>query len=193
MPSRHPARHPAWRAALPTLWLMTDERQGVALWRALAALPRGSGVVFRHHRTAGPERSAMLAKVAQVAARRRLVLGVEIVHGDIVRVMLPWGDRGGGTAWIARARSVADGVSAHRAGAAAVFVSPVFATRTHVGQRALGRWHATAIARAARMPAIALGGVTASRYRRLRGTGFHGWAAIDGLTPHTQKRNAVPI
>lgn len=172
---------------------MTDERQGAALWLALTALPRGSGVVFRHHRTAEPERRAMLAKVAQVAARRRLVLGVEIVHAGGVRVVLQRRYDAGGTAWIARARTVRDGVAARSAGAAAVFVSPVFATRTHAGQRALGRWHATAIVRAARLPAIALGGVTAARYRRLRGTGFYGWAAIDGLTPRAQNRNAVPI
>ncbi|MEJ8630952.1 hypothetical protein P0F65_16040 [Sphingomonas sp. I4] len=35
----------------PVTWLMTDERLGDGLWRALARLPPGSGVVFRHHAT----------------------------------------------------------------------------------------------------------------------------------------------
>src|SRR3546814_3022387 len=37
------------RQPLPHLWMMTDERQGETLWRALYRLPRGAGVVFRHH------------------------------------------------------------------------------------------------------------------------------------------------
>ena len=36
-------RHP-----LPEAWLFTDARMGDALWRAIARLPRGSGIVFRH-------------------------------------------------------------------------------------------------------------------------------------------------
>ncbi len=40
------ARHPS---TLPRLWLMTDERLGEGLWAALAALPHGSGVIFRDY------------------------------------------------------------------------------------------------------------------------------------------------
>ena len=38
MPRRHP---------IPTIWLMTDERMGVALWDVLERLPRGAG--YRVH------------------------------------------------------------------------------------------------------------------------------------------------
>lgn len=148
---------------------MTDERMGAGLWPALATLPRGSGVVFRHFATAPAERAVLLARVARIARRRRLVL---IEGGGIAqrRVLYP-------------AHSVREAIAARRAGAAAVLVSPVYATRTHPGARALGPIRAATIAHAAGVPAIALGGMTLARFRRMRAFGFAGWAAIDGLTP----------
>ena len=85
-----------------------------------------------------------------------------------------------------------------RAGARLVFVSPVFATRSHPGARALGPLRAAAIARGLPVLWMALGGMDAGRFRRLSGLGFHGWAAIDAwqvARPHAlgdQKRKAVP-
>ncbi|MEI9852949.1 MAG: thiamine phosphate synthase [Sphingomonas sp.] len=63
-------RHPP----IPRAWLMTDERMGAALWTALARLPRGGGVVFRHYSLPPGERRALFAEIAKVARRRRLVL-----------------------------------------------------------------------------------------------------------------------
>lgn len=165
-----PPRHPNSRMVpVPTLWLMTDERMGSALWPALAALPRSSGVVFRHFATAPAERAALFARVAQIARRRRLVL---IEGGSVAqrRALHP-------------AHSIHEAIVARRSGAAAVLVSPVYPTRTHPGARALGPLRAAAIARAAGCPAIALGGMTRVRFKRMRAFGFVGWAAIDGLTP----------
>lgn len=188
MAHRHPARH----APLPTLWLMTDERQREALWPALAALPRGSGVVFRHHRTAEPERNVAWARVKRIAAQRKLVLGRETISGGEARILLP-SLPGCRPQWIARAGTNQAAAAARRHGATAILVSPVYATRTHPGRPPLGPYRAAAIVRTTRLPAIALGGMTASRFARLKGTGFYGWAAIDGLTPRGQKRKAVPI
>jgi thiamine-phosphate pyrophosphorylase len=67
MPTRQPR-------PLPRLWLMTDERQGDALWSALARLPKGAGVIFRHHATAPPERRALYEQVRRLARRRGLIL-----------------------------------------------------------------------------------------------------------------------
>ncbi|MEG3176731.1 thiamine phosphate synthase [Sphingomonas sp. RB3P16] len=170
MPARHPnSRH----ASRPSLWLMTDERMGEGLWTALAALPRGSGVVFRHFATAEPERTALKARIARFARRRRLVL---IAAGTTAqqRALHP-------------AHSVREAIAARRAGAALILVSPVYPTRTHPGARALGPLRAATVARAAQIPAIALGGMTAARYRRMKALGFVGWAAIDGLTPNATR------
>jgi thiamine-phosphate pyrophosphorylase len=166
MPSRHPNSR---TAPVPTLWLMTDERMGAAVWPALAALPRGSGVVFRHFATPPAERAALFARVARIARRRRLVL-VEGGSDAQRRVLHP-------------AHSVREASAARRAGATLVLVSPVYPTRTHPGAAALGPLRAAAIARAAGLPAIALGGMTRARFKRMKALGFVGWAAIDGLMP----------
>lgn len=173
-------RYPARYRHLPTLWLMTDERQGDALWPALAALPRGSGVVFRHHHTAATARAALLAKVAHVARRRGLTLWMERLTPSLRLVRYGSTDT---SEWIARVHDGRAGVAARLSGAAAVFVSPVFPTRTHPGRSELGPLRAAAIVRASRLSAIALGGMTPHRFRQMKRLGFHGWAAIDGLTP----------
>ena len=53
---------------------MTDERQGDALWAALARLPRGSGIVFRHHSRASRAARAVRSRSAAMRAARRWLL-----------------------------------------------------------------------------------------------------------------------
>lgn len=166
MAPRHPSIPPK---ALPTLWLMTDERMGGSLWAALERLPRGSGVVFRHFATEPAERAAIFARVAQIAARRRLI----VVRAGVA----------GQTPDVHPGHSVREAVAARRRKADLILVSPVYPTRTHPGVRALGPLRAAIIARAAGIPAIALGGMTRARFKRMNNMGFVGWAAIDGLTP----------
>jgi thiamine-phosphate pyrophosphorylase len=188
VPHRHP-KHPP----IPTLWLMTDERMGDELWAAIQALPRGAGIVFRHHATGLAERRALFARVARVARPKRLMLiragstpfGPEAgVHGH--GSLRPGGVR----TWAAHSR--AEAIAGKRAGADLLFVSPLYPTRSHPGAGALGPARAAAIARGLGIPVIALGGMDAARFRKLRKAGFHGWAAIDAWLPD-QKRNAVPI
>ncbi|MHC9419198.1 thiamine phosphate synthase [Sphingomonas citri] len=166
------------RARHPDRWLMTDERQGEALWCALERLPRGGGIVFRHHATPAPARARLFARVAAVARRRGLVLvraGATPFRGECGRHARRGSDL---VTWPAHTRRQA--IAAVRAGATLVLVSPVFATRSHPGARALGPLRAAAIARGLPIPAIALGGVDERRYRlRLRALGFAGYAAID--------------
>jgi thiamine-phosphate pyrophosphorylase len=158
---------------------MTDERFDARwpdgrLWTALARLPRGAGVVFRHHATPLPERRALFARVARVCRARGLTL---VVAGAPVGRGWPTHGRQGSLTWPAHDRRQA--VAAVRAGALAVFVSPIFATRSHPGARALGPVRAAGVARGLPVARIALGGMTARRFRQLRALGFHGWAAID--------------
>ncbi|SFS04941.1 thiamine phosphate synthase [Sphingomonas jatrophae] len=167
----HP-RHP------PRLWLMTDERMGEALWSALLRLPKGAGVVFRHRST--PGRRALYERVRRIARARRLVL---VLAGD-VRVAAAWradGVHGRDPRRTARpllrTMPVHDPVEAHRAKRADVaFVSPVFATRSHVGAGSLGISGFARLARQVRRP-VALGGIDSRRARLLPFA--YGWAAID--------------
>lgn len=181
------ARHPR---SLPRLWLMTDERMGEGLWDALQRLPRGAGVVFRHHDTPQAERRELLAHVRRIAGRRRLTLlvaggvfGADGIHGRKAR-------RSHGL--LSRpAHSRTEAIAAVRAGADLIFVSPVFATRSHPGARTLGAVRLGLMLRGIEVPVIALGGMDTRGFRRIAQLKLHGWAAIDAWT--RQKRKAVPI
>jgi thiamine-phosphate pyrophosphorylase len=164
------------RQPLPRLWLMTDERQGDGLWRALERLPKGAGVVFRHYGLPRRERRELFEKLQKVARRRRLLL---LVAGGGLR-----GDgvhgRGGAGLRSASAHNLRELKAAERTGARLIFLSPAFPTRSHPGGGALGPVRFGLIARQARVPVIALGGVDARKARRL--PHIYGWAGIDAWT-----------
>ena len=158
-------RHPA----LPRIWLVTDVRNDAGLERAIARLPRGSGVIFRHYHLPPKQRAARLAQVRRLC--RRFGHRLEIAGG------------GYGPPAPHRRLATVHGLReigrANRCGAEAVLLSPVHPTRSHPNAKALGRVRFLLLARRARMPVIALGGMTAARFRGFKA---HGLAAIDGLS-----------
>jgi len=170
------------QSELPPLWMMTDERQGDALWTALRRLPPGSGVVFRHKGLATGERRRMFDRVRRIARARGLWL---LLAGEDAEARR-WGADGAhhrrpgpprfGTAPAHDLREIR---AAERSGAAAIFLSPLHPTRSHPGAPALGRMRFAAMARATRRPVIALGGIDIRRGRAATAVGAHGWAAID--------------
>jgi thiamine-phosphate pyrophosphorylase len=165
-------------ARYPSLWLFTDERLGDALWIALRRLPRGSGVVFRHYALSPAARARLFVAVRRRARARGCIVisaggllpGAEGVHGQ--------GVGGGLRTWSAHNRREA--LRGVQAGAELLFVSPVFATRSHPGAPALGAARAARIGRGLGVPVIALGGMDAERFRAVRRLGLAGWAGIDG-------------
>lgn len=180
------------RQPIPRLWLMTDERLGDALWPALARLPHGAGVVFRHYSLPLAERKALFARIERIARRRRLILMVARpwrvspligVHGARHRQA---------NLRTAPAHSRREALAAVRAGADALFVSPVFATRSHPDAPALGVVRLGLITRGLGVPLIALGGMNHRRARALALQDIHGWAGIDAWAPD-QNLKAVPI
>jgi len=173
---------PRYHARLPTLWLMTDPRMGDGLWRALERLPRGSGVIFRHYGV--PGRRALFDRVRRVARARGLVV---VLAGSPTQAR-GWRADGvhGAEPGRARLRTIGahdatEMVRAARIGADLVLLSPVFGTRSHPGGRALGRVRFGLLARQARVPVIALGGVTEGDMRSLGALGAVGWAGIDAF------------
>lgn len=66
----------------------------------------------------------------------------------------------------------------------AIVLSPVFATRSHPQAKALGAIRFRMLSRLARVPVIALGGITPRRAAALNPAG---WAAIDGLSAATKR------
>ncbi len=175
------------RQPLPNLWMMTDERAGEMLWRGLERLPRGAAVVFRHYRLPPAERRALFERVRRLCRRRGLLLlhggdqraagirGADGIHGGKRRR----GRKQKRHLLSASAHDLKELRQAEQAGADLVFLSPVFPTRSHPGAATLGPIGFARIARAARLPVIALGGMNARRGRRLRPLGAYGWAAID--------------
>ncbi len=158
------------RRHLPRAWLFTDPRIGEALWPALKRLPRGTGVVVREPALAG--------RVRAVARRRGLVVTVAGVDHRSARQT-----RTTRTPLTASAHSRRELVAARRAGAALVFVSPLFATRTHPGATPLGRVRFGLLVRGAGVKVAALGGVDGKRFASLKALGAYGWGGIDAWLP----------
>jgi thiamine-phosphate pyrophosphorylase len=168
-------------SSLPRLWLMTDERMGDALLPSVAALPKGSGVLFRHY-SLGMARRSLFDQVRSVCRKRRHKL---IVAG-MPKLARTWGAVGAHGQYFgtttAPVHSVRERLVAERAGAKLIFVSPIFATATHIRHKGLGRVRFGMISSGAKVPVIALGGMTRDKARALSQFGIYGWAAIDALT-----------
>jgi thiamine-phosphate pyrophosphorylase len=176
MQPRHPKRSLA-RHAIPTRWLMTDERLGDGLWAALRRLPHGGGVVFRHYATPAAERRRLFVRVLRIARARGLTMvraGDQAMPGEMgVHGAAGWG------LVTFPAHDRREAIKRVRAGATLLFVSPIFVTRSHPGARPLRHWQAAAIARGLPVTVIALGGMDEKRFRSVRRLGFHGYAGID--------------
>ena len=171
------ARQQSW----PRIWLMTDERMGERLWEAVERLPEGAGIVFRHYSLPAEQRAKLAEQLAESAKKRGITFAVagdvelakrtraQLVHNPTCDTTgLPW------------SRSVHSLEEAEAAkGAALVFVSPIYATRSHPGQEPLGPGLAAKIAREAGVSAVALGGMDAEKFAQLEREGFYGWAGID--------------
>jgi thiamine-phosphate pyrophosphorylase len=166
---------------------MTDDHRLADPLAAARVLPRGSLVVVRSRDDA--RRAALAAEMLALAQRRGLIvlvandaalaaqLGADGLH-------LPETRAGEAAHWRARHPRWLITAAAHKARPVsacldAVFLSPVFPTRSHPEARALTAVRANAMARAMRLPVYALGGVEAHNAALLRG--FVGIAAIGAL------------
>jgi thiamine-phosphate pyrophosphorylase len=168
------------RQPLPRLWLMTDERQSEGLLGAIARLPDGAGIVFRHYSLPEVARRDLFARVRAAAPGPVLLAGPS---GQA----LAWGadgSHGSGRGEGLRSAPVHDFAqirAAERSGTDLLFLSPVFATNSHPGARTLGLARFAWLARRTTLPVIALGGMNPARGRRLASFGAYGWAGIDAF------------
>ena len=172
---------------LPDLWLLSDERNADVLDRALQSFDRPIGFVYRHYHLPPEARFAEFRRLASIARRE----GHLVILSDSALTAREWradGIYGAPLALYPRRRDLLRIATAHdmreiaqanRVGADAVMLSPVFPTRSHPGAATLGPARFRALASHARMPVIALGGMTANRAQQLQ---WPRWAAIDGLS-----------
>ncbi len=174
---------------MPALWLFTDARRLADPCQAVARLPKGlAGVVLRHDRAQG--RLDLGRRLAALCRARRLVL---VVAGDpalAARLRAGLHLRGGRHAGPARRRPGLLTSSAHgtvelrrarSAGAALVFLSPVFPTASHPGAAWLGPRRWTSLALHAGLPVLALGGVDGASAAALPRRICRGAGAISAL------------
>ena len=164
---------------------MTDERIP-DLAGTIARLPQGAGIVFRHYATPPKLRRSLFKMVKHQARQWRLVL----LLADKPAKARAWGadgahNRSGLASLGLRSVAVHNGgelALARRVRADLVFVSPVFATRSHDGAKPMGPVRLGLLVGSDRSRTIALGGMTKSSWSRVRALTLHGWAAIDGLS-----------
>ncbi len=170
----------------PALWLLSDARNDAALEDALQRLPRGSGFVFRHYHLPLAERRARFDRLAALCRDRDHML---VLSGSSVAAQ-EWGADGAygparklgwcdGIARLATVHDLFEMSRAERSGIDALFLSPVFPTRSHPDGRHLGKENFQFMAGKATAPVIALGGMNPARATEL---GWPYWAAIDGLS-----------
>jgi len=172
--------------SLPDLWLLSDERNDAQLEAALDLLPSGSGFIFRHYHLDPAERRKRFDDLASSCRGS----GHLFVLSGTSQDARDWGAEGaygparrlGRVEGIARFATVHDLLEMSRAeryGIDAMFLSPVFPTRSHRDGRHLGKEQFRFMASKAKAPVIALGGMTFERAEEL---GWPRWGAIDGLS-----------
>jgi thiamine-phosphate pyrophosphorylase len=187
------ALNEASRCGLPPLVLITDDERLPDPFAVARKLPRGSMVIVRARQSS--HRAKLAHSLRPVARARGLILlvandpaladraGANGLHLSEANIPLAAAWRARRPHWLitAAAHSFSACGQAARSEADAVFLSPVFATPSHPGARALGAARARAIVHQAALPVYALGGITAHTAARLGSAPFAGLAAIGAL------------
>ncbi len=173
---------------LPRIWLMTDARLDHCLHRAVQKLPQGSGVVLRHYHLDDTARHMLFKQLRHICNRRGhilIVAGAEQLArrwhavGFHSRRSSPTLSRQ--MVHSAPVHNIREIQQAKRTGATIVFLSPLYATATHPGQRPLGIMQFGRLAALCHgMATIALGGMTARKGNMVKAHA-HGWAAIEAF------------
>jgi thiamine-phosphate pyrophosphorylase len=148
---------------LPRCWLIADERLGEELWEAVAKLPRCSGILVLFRDQSQRERHAIIRKLRVRARRKGLIVVDEAARAA------------------ARVHDARELRQALLGPARLILLAPIYPTGSHLEWRPIPRMQAAALARLGGRRLVALGGMNASRFRRVERLGFCGWAAIDGV------------
>ncbi len=172
---------------MPAIWLFTDPRMGV-LRDALRRLPMGrAGVVYRLEGQSPAEARRIFA----LCRARRLALSLAVPAPVLPPRGAGWhlrrgrGRAGCRAAFLtSSAHDAAEIGRAYRRGAALIFVSPVFPTRSHAGAGVLGARGFVGLTQGRRGGFAALGGMNRCRLRALGGR-CRAFGAIDGLSGGT--------
>lgn len=177
---------------LPAMFFFTDEARLPDPLPAIAGLPEGCGVIFRHYETPARANLALeVIKACRDQGRICLVAGDGELAAQVGAdgVHLPQHVAGQGARNLASdfrlvtaaAHDEQALVRAQEAGAHAAFLSPVFASQSHPDAPALGVEQFNKLVSTAPLPVYALGGITAKTAPQLLGSGAVGIGAIGAL------------
>ncbi len=188
MTRRH--KKPMGQDAIARIWLMTDPRLGDNLADIVRRLPARSGVIFRHYDLDPAARLILLRRIRRVCRQRGhslLLSGGGSPGKTCIKFWLVDGLHGRGAApgngiTSAPVHNLREIAQARRGNADMMLLSPLYATRSHPGQRPLGLFQFQRLAKLCG-PAklIALGGMTRQKAAMLGRKQIYGWAAIDAF------------
>ncbi len=138
-------------------WLVVNDRLGKDWPRAVAALKRGGGIL-----AIGQDRTTIraLRRAARIGGHRLVV------------------ERPGTALRVHSQRELTRALVQRTS---LVLISPIFLTRSHPDAKPMSRMRAATLARLSGRQALALGGMTEWRFRKIAPLGFIGWAAIDAF------------
>lgn len=177
--------------ALPPLLALTDPTRSPDPVLLAAALPKGSGLVYRHF--GASERFETANKVMRLARARRLVVligndpdlaiavGADGVHWAEAHLARARRWRSCFRVMTAATHSRAALARAQAVGINAALLSTVFASKSESAGKAMGPIRFRQLVRQAGLPVYALGGLASTNMGRI--SQFGAIAAIDGLAP----------
>ena len=187
-------RGKAFAAGIPALWLLTDAMRGANPLVVVRRLPRGSGMIIRHTDDTARRKLAQalmplcrrLGITCLIAVDWRLAAAVRADGVHLPERLAGTGVAAGAFLWrrtrgrllTVAAHGAAALVAAQRSRADAAFLAPVFATRSHPNTLPLGTIRTAALTKRARVPVLALGGVSLKTIPQLTGSGVSGIAGI---------------
>lgn len=145
------------RQTVPSQWLIVDQL-GFHELSAVRRLARGSGIMVIG-RLNQPQRR----QIRWIARRRELQIAFE--DERIAR----------------RVHDVRELRGASLQRIPLILLSPIFPTRSHPDWLPLPRMRAAALARLGKRKLVALGGMNAQRYLRIKDLGFQAWAGISAF------------
>ena len=152
------------QTAIPHQWLIIDGRNRESFWGAAWKAPGGTGLLLLMEHLAKGERERLLRKLRRLARMRSLMLLED--HGQAKRV-----------------HSMRELRRALQQRPRLILLSPIFPTRSHPDWKPMPRMRAATLARLAKVPVLALGGMTSRRFGSVEELGFSGWAGIDAWAP----------
>jgi len=175
----------------PSFFYFTDDKRGKNPVQMALALPKDTGLVFRHYDH--PERSSLARQIADITRKRGLTLFVAKSAKLAAQVgaygchlpthmmgRLPLLKYKYPTLHFSVAcHSVWDLCQTQNLGADMAYLSPLYPSRSHPTARALSPLAVASQVRSLYLPVYGLGGINWNRWAQLQDLGFAGFGAID--------------